>query len=168
MKNSKRDMLATMLLSGAIFAAVVGCDRSEKHTPAAETVNSAPKEAQLAPKAAEVPDGGAASGASAFFGALGEAASAATGASNEGGPPCEEAYNGLDAMVKSLEKKFGKGDGKGLPPKREFLATCEELPEANQRCLVMSYAMDHAVECAEAKDKLDPKLAAKMKKLGAK
>ncbi len=79
---------------------------------------------------------------------------------------CEQAYSGTEAVKKSLEKS--KKAGKPLPSKSELVAACKELPEANQKCMVMSYAAAHTDECKQAKQKLDPKRVAKLRKLTGK
>jgi hypothetical protein len=82
--------------------------------------------------------------------------------------PCEQAYNGFEAMVKAMEKNTppgGKTQKPNLPPKDKFISGCKELPTMMQQCMVVSYAMGHAKECQEAQSKLDPATVAKAKAL---
>ena len=95
--------------------------------------------------------------------ALGEALKAAAAAG--GGTPCEQAYNGIEAMVKAMEAKMGPGQSKPLPPKEKFLTACAELPPAVQNCMSMNYAMAHQQECQDAQTKLDPAIKEKFKNL---
>ncbi len=95
--------------------------------------------------------------------ALGEALKAAAAAG--GGTPCEQAYNGIEAMVKAMEAKMGPGKSKPLPPKEKFLTACAELPANVQQCMSMNYAMAHQQECQDAQTKLDPAVKEKFKAL---
>jgi hypothetical protein len=89
--------------------------------------------------------------------ALGAAAGA------QGGTPCEQAYNGIEAMVKAMEAKMGPGKSKPLPPKDKFVAACGELPETVQKCMSMNYAMANQQECQDAQAKMDPAAKEKFK-----
>lgn len=141
-----------------LVAAAIGCDEKKeepKPAPAATAPAPAPAPAPADPAAA----------AAAPSPAAAMVAAAATG-EGKGGPPCEQAYNSIEAMIKSMEKSMpagGKTTGGGLPPKDKFIAGCKELPEMMQNCMVMSYGMTHQKECMEAKSKLDPATAAKVK-----
>lgn len=147
---------------------VVGCDDSKKDAQATEGSKVTEKNSASAvsetPSPAEPPklDAG---GLGEVGKVLGEALNAAATVDASSATPCEQAYDGIEAMKQALEKSGKAASGKPMPPRGAFLQVCEELPEANQKCMVISYAMANAPECKKAKDALDPKLVAKMKKL---
>lgn len=146
----------TGLLCAALLvpAAAFGADAAKKSdAPRA----AAPKKAEPAPAA---PDAKAMADATAL---LGEAMQAAQSAP-KGKTPCETAFNGMEAMIKVLQKAPGQQKG-GMPPKAKFLAACADLPVAVQNCMSVDYAMSHLQECQEAQQKLDPATLEKMKKL---
>lgn len=158
-----------------LVAAAVGCDeKKEEPKPAPAATAPAPAPAPAAAPAdpaaaAAAPSAAAAAPAPGSPNTPSPAAAmvaAAAAGEGKGGPPCEQAYNSIEAMIKSMEKSMpagGKTTGGGLPPKDKFIAGCKELPEMMQNCMVMSYGMTHQKECMEAKSKLDPATAAKVK-----
>jgi hypothetical protein len=161
--------------------ALMGCDKKveEAAKPAAAAsaaasaatavASAAASAAASVPASAEAAASAAGSAMAAAPGsgdpaaALGEALKAAAAAG--GGTPCEQAFNGIEAMVKAMEAKMGPGKSKPLPPKEKFLAACAELPANVQNCMSMSYAMAHQQECQEAQTKLDPAVKEKFKAL---
>ena len=100
----------------------------------------------------------------ALEGALDQAARA------EGSDDCERGYNGLVAMVGALQQQLdamGGGQRQPLPDQGAFLSACRELPTEVQRCLVVSYALEHRAECEAAKNQLDPEVRARIQRLMA-
>ncbi|MEM7608781.1 MAG: hypothetical protein AAF411_25825, partial [Myxococcota bacterium] len=69
------------------------------------------------------------------------------GSNPPGDTDCERAYNGMLAMVAALGDD-GHDDG-GAPPRHEFVASCSQLPEEAQRCMVLDYGMAHQERCAQ-------------------
>ncbi|MEM6956633.1 MAG: hypothetical protein AAF645_13145 [Myxococcota bacterium] len=69
------------------------------------------------------------------------------GSNPPGDTDCERAYNGMLAMVAALSDD-GHDEG-GAPPLDEFVASCSQLPEEAQRCMVVDYAMAHSERCAQ-------------------
>ncbi|UQA60380.1 hypothetical protein [Polyangium aurulentum] len=97
-------------------------------------------------------------------GALGDTLDAAAGA--KGDTPCEQSYATLEAMAAAAEKAGAPAETrKKLRPKDKYLASCKELPEEMQKCLVLGYVMEHGDQCQAAKDKLDAAGQEKLKKL---
>ena len=87
-------------------------------------------------------------------------------ASAKGNTPCEQSYATLEAMAAAAEKAGAPASArKKLRPRDEFLASCKELPEEVQKCLVLGYVMEHGDRCQEAKNKLDAAGQEKFKKL---
>lgn len=152
-------LCAALLVPGAAF----GADAAKK-AAAPKAAKAQPAEAKPAePKPAADP---AAADPQAFADAtalIGEAMQAAQ-AAPKGATACETAFNGMEAMIKVLEKAPGAQKG-AMPPKAKFLAACAELPVAVQNCMSIGYAMSHMQECQEAQQKLDPATLEKMKKL---
>lgn len=167
-------MKSHFVLVAVAGVAFIGCEKKDDKA-AAEKLNAlasqaaaamsqpaseAPSAAAPAPASAEAAVSAAASGAAQ---ALGDAMGAAAAAAGNG-PPCEQAYNAIEAMVKAMEAKMGPGKGK-LPAKDKFIAACSELPPAVQNCMSMNYAMAHQQECQEAQAKIDPATKEKLKAL---
>ncbi len=78
---------------------------------------------------------------------LAEAIGAAAEA--EGGTPCVQAWNGISAMFRTLERRLGAGSQGGAPDRDEFMELCEGMPPIVQQCMVMGYAMQNQAECRE-------------------
>jgi hypothetical protein len=137
--------LALMTLMGAAAA----CDEpAETPTPAeveapAETPADTPdRETVEAPLGDEAAEG---------LHEAGEAIGAAirAGVAADGDSDCDVAYNGALAMIEQLRLQTGEA-GEGTPPDRAtFVASCESLPAPAQRCMVMSYALEHGTECRQ-------------------
>jgi len=112
---------------------------------AAEAADEAAAETDMAAGEAE----NAAEATAMGFAALGQALAAGT-MQAEGGTPCEQAYNGMRAMVEALQKAAPGGMSSGMMPEQsEFMSACNQLPEEAQQCMVMSYAVQHQAECQE-------------------
>ena len=116
----------------------------------AEAVENAEREiaAEAHAAATAAPAEGDAPDPSALFGAI---ANAASEASMVGGDtPCDQAFNGMTAMIRSISKTLPPSAMQPrLPPRDAFISTCRELPAEAQQCLVVSYGMEHQEECRE-------------------
>lgn len=67
---------------------------------------------------------------------------------------CEEAYE-------DLTRYFDADPERRRPPglhAQAFVATCRELPEAAQKCLLFSYMQSHASQCDERLSHVTPDL----------
>jgi hypothetical protein len=162
-------MRSTLIL---VLLAAAGCEEKKEAAPAAAAPAAAPAApaaaAPAAPPAAAPAAGAPAAGAPA--GDPGKALAAALGAAAQppkGDTPCEQAYNGVMAMVEAMEKSMPNQPSKKgeMPTKEKFMAGCSALPKDMQQCMVMSYAMGHQAECQAAQQKMDPATAAKVKEL---
>jgi len=80
-----------------------------------------------------------------------------------GSPSCTQAFVELEQMIKVAESIPGARTSAKVPDKAVFLKICGEAPPAVQKCVVMSYAMQHAAECKAAEEKMDPALKKKLK-----
>jgi hypothetical protein len=177
-------MIRTTILGVALaFAAAanIGCEEKKSEEKPAAPAAAAPAAPAAAEPAAAPPSGGApaaaapaapggAPAAGAPAGDPGKALAAALGAAAQapkGDTPCEQAYNGITAMIEAMEKSMPKGGGakNEMPTKEKFMAGCSALPKEMQQCMVMSYAMAHQKECQDAQAKMDPATAAKVKEL---
>ena len=75
----------------------------------------------------------------------------------DGAEPCVQAWTGIQRMVavaRTLNPRTGAEAERDLPSPDEFMRLCGELPEPVQRCLVMSYALQHEAECARHQSQL--------------
>jgi hypothetical protein len=159
-------MRSTMIL---VLLAATGCEE-KKEAAAVATPPPAAAPAPTPPPTAAAPAAGAPGASGAAAADPGKALAAALGAAAEapkGDTPCEQAYNGITAMVAAMQKNMppgGKTTG-DMPTKEKFMAGCGALPKDLQQCMVMSWAMAHQKECADAQAKMDPATAAKVKEL---
>lgn len=112
------------------------------------TAEAAGNAAEATGEAAEA----AGEGLGEALGALGAALGAA--GEPEGDTPCEQAYNGAMAMMQQMQAQLGEGEGPEGPNREQFLSACNELPEGAQQCAIISYAMQHAEECAQHREAL--------------
>ena len=161
-----RSTLTLVLLA----AAAVGCEEKKEEKPAAPAPAAAPAAPAAPAAAAPAAPAGAPAAAGAPAGDPGKALAAALGAAAappKGDTPCEQAYNGVMAMVEAMEKSMPNQPSKKgeLPTKEKFMAGCNALPKDMQQCMVMAYNMAHQKECADAQAKMDPATAAKVKEL---
>ena len=127
----------------AALSVVSACD-SDSGDKAGATASGAAKPALSTPQ-------GVAS-------AAGSAIAAAAGL-----PHCERAFVELEGLIKAANAIPGNQANPTAPDKALFLATCKAAPPEMQKCVVMSYAMQHHAECKKADAKLDPALKAKLK-----
>lgn len=148
-----------------------GGEETAEEAPAepAPSAESAANEAPAAEEAnAEAAPEGAAEGAAAAqglqgaLGALGEALQAGTN-TEATGSNCEQAFDGMMAMVNAMRKGAGGGGEDNTPNRDEFISACGELPEAAQQCMVMSYGIAHQEECRTVME--SPEVAAKVAEL---
>lgn len=148
----------------AFLVACVATPGCEKKAHVAPAQAGAPIEAQKAEPGAVAPAQATGDPAPAQDPAIGAAMQAAR-ENARGDTPCEQAYSGMEALVTSLQKNASPGGASSanLPPKGKFLAACRELPETMQKCMVMSYALVNQKACMEARQKLDPATAARVK-----
>lgn len=82
-------------------------------------------------------------------------------ANPEGDTHCEQAFNGMNAMIHAMQKATGRGHTRELN-RDAFLRGCNELPPQMQQCMVMSYGMQHRQECQAARAQLTPELQARV------
>lgn len=155
--------MCALALSSAVAC---GGNEDEAQAEAEEAVNElaaalnmAAEEAtaEAAGEAAEAAEAGGETGMQGLA-QLGEALGAALEASAmaEGGTPCEQAWNGVQAMMAAMQKQMG-GEGQGnMPSQDTFMEACNQLPEQAQQCMVPAYAMQHMQECQEAQN--DPQV----------
>jgi hypothetical protein len=173
-------MIRTTILGAALaFAAAanLGCEEKKEEkaaalAPAAAAPAAPAAAAPAAPAAVEpaAPPSGGAPAAAAPAGDPGKALAAALGAAAQppkGDTPCEQAFNGITAMIEAMEKSMPKGGGakNEMPTKEKFMAGCSALSKEMQQCMVMSYAMAHQKECQDSQAKMDPATAAKVREL---
>ena len=140
------------VLCAALFT-VCACD-SDSADKAGVTASGAAKPAPSTPKGVAK----AIDSAKAVASAAGSAIAAAKDL-----PHCERAYVELEGLVKTARAIPGNQANPKVPDKALFLATCKEAPAEMQKCLVMSYAMQHHADCKKANAKLAPALKAKLK-----
>ncbi len=82
-----------------------------------------------------------------------------------GGSTCDTAYNGIVAMVATLREQMPSGPTRTPPPRERFVDLCGRLPSQVQECMVMTYALENRVACAEAREGADPRLIEEMETL---
>jgi hypothetical protein len=69
-------------------------------------------------------------------------------AAEQGDTPCERAFTGMSAMIVYLAANAPNEMAKLKPPTRaEFLPVCHGLDADMQRCMQLSYGMEHQEEC---------------------
>ena len=61
----------------------------------------------------------------------------------------------------------GRGAKAAPPPRERFLRACAELPPDVQRCLDVTYHIQHAEACRAARNRVDPALRARVQALMA-
>ena len=84
----------------------------------------------------------------------------------EGGEPCEQAYNGMTAMVAALQKNMPAGGMQpNVPTRDQYLTACRQLPEDAQQCSVPAYAMQNMESCQAIMQR--PEVQQKMAELRA-
>lgn len=132
-------------------------ESAANEAPAAEEAN-----AEAAPEGAAEGAAAAAQGLQGALGALGEALQAGTN-TEATGSNCEQAFDGMMAMVNAMRKSAGGGGEDNTPNRDEFISACGELPEAAQQCMVMSYGIAHQEECRTVME--SPEVAAKVAEL---
>ncbi len=81
----------------------------------------------------------------------------------DGQQACEAAYRTLLGMLSMP----GRGAKAAPPPRERFLRACAELPPGVQRCLDVTYHIQHAEACRAARDRVDPALRARVQALMA-
>ena len=81
----------------------------------------------------------------------------------DGQQACEAAYRTLLGMLSMP----GRGGRATPPPRERFLRACAELPPDVQRCLDVTYHIQHAEACRAARDRVDPALRARVQALMA-
>lgn len=69
----------------------------------------------------------------------------------EGATPCETAYLALEAERGAARLRGGASMFEWIAPKHEFIAACEALPEAAQRCMAPRYRREHDQACVLAR-----------------
>jgi hypothetical protein len=160
MTRSLLPAMAALLLA---FSAAHGAEgKGADSKPPSPTKEPAPKASEPAPSVPET-DAKAMEKLLSDNGPLAEVMKAGTSAP-QGATLCETAYNGMKAMAEALKKSMPEAQKK-LPSKDKFVAVCKDLPEGAQKCLVISYAQSHLVECAQTQQALDPAMLEKIKKL---
>ncbi len=137
----------------AALSVVSACD-SDSGDKAGATASGAAKPALSTPQGVAK----ALESARAVASAAGSAIAAAAGL-----PHCERAFVELEGLIKAANAIPGNQANPTAPDKALFLATCKAAPPEMQKCVVMSYAMQHHAECKKADAKLDPALKAKLK-----
>lgn len=164
----------------ALFAAACGGNEEEAQQQANElaaqleesmnmAAQEAANEANTAAAQANVVAEEAAQGANPGQGleqlgaALGQALEAAGMA--EGGEPCEQAYNGMTAMVAALQKNMPAGMQQAMPTRDQYLTACRQLPADAQQCSVPAYAMQNMESCQAVMQR--PEVQQKMNELRA-
>lgn len=65
----------------------------------------------------------------------------------EGGTPCETAYAAIEAEQQAVKLRGTKSIFEWVAPKADFLASCQELTPAQQKCMALRYRRDHDDEC---------------------
>ena len=81
-------------------------------------------------------------------------------AAPEGATPCETAYGAIAAEQSAAKLRGTRSIFQWVAPKPDFMAGCQALSEAEQKCMMPRYRRDHGDECGRARP--DP---AVMKKL---
>lgn len=94
--------------------------------------------------------------------AIEAAIAAAAAVPSEGEDLCGTSYRGLQAMTEQLRRTMPEQPSNPLPPRDAFLEVCRDMPQEVQRCLVISYAVDHQEECETQSTNLDPALRARI------
>ena len=135
----------------AIVACVglLGCGSEEaaEEAPAEEAAEEAPAEEAPEEEAPAEEEEAAAEEPAAEEG--GEAAA-------EGeGTPCEQAFASVQALRQQLEEQMGGNNNAPPLNREEYINRCNQLPEGAQRCMIMSYAAEHAEECAQFQDQIN-------------
>jgi hypothetical protein len=145
--------LAAQLEQSLNMAAEQAAEQAAEEVPAA-----------AAEGAAGAAAAGSAQGLEQLGAALGEALQAAGMA--EGGEPCEQAYNGMTAMVAALQKNMPAGGMQpNVPTRDQYLTACRQLPEDAQQCSVPAYAMQNMESCQAIMQR--PEVQQKMAELRA-
>jgi hypothetical protein len=73
----------------------------------------------------------------------------------EGATPCESAYAAVEAEQQATKLRGTKSIFEWVAPKPEFLASCQALTPAQQKCMAPRYRHEHAEECQQARPSPD-------------
>lgn len=90
-----------------------------------------------------------------------EAATVRVWLAPEGDGTCTQAYNTSMAWVQGMQRLWG-GTGERFDRHR-FMDVCARLPEEVKRCMLLDYAFQNRRSCEQARDDLDPALAAELR-----
>ena len=94
--------------------------------------------------------------------AIEDAIEAAAANEEEGADPCEQGYRSIQTMMERLRAQMPDAPTQQLPPEADFVNVCRELPPEAQRCLTVTYALQHREECEAAERAIDPELRARV------
>lgn len=134
-------------LTLALGLALGGCGseggeaaEAETETPAAETAPEETAEAEEAEAEEAAADG--------------EAAAEGEAAADGEGTYCEQAFASIQELRRQMEERMG-GENQAPPLDRDaYLASCNELPEGAQQCMILSYAAEHQEDCAQFQEQI--------------
>jgi hypothetical protein len=73
----------------------------------------------------------------------------------EGATPCETAYAAIEAEQQATKLRGTKSIFEWVAPRPDFLASCQALTEAQQRCMALRYKRAHDDECQQARPSPD-------------
>jgi hypothetical protein len=65
----------------------------------------------------------------------------------DGATPCETAYLAIEAEQQAVKLRGTKSIFAWVAPKPDFLASCQELTPAQQKCMALRYRRGHDEEC---------------------
>lgn len=101
---------------------------------------------------------------SVHLAAVHAAASASAGTTD-----CERAFHNLSAFSESIQSRASERplayESPRTPDRRAFIAMCESLPAAVQRCLTINYARSHGEECSELRRTSPQEMLARLRSL---
>jgi hypothetical protein len=135
--------------------------RGAEHAPARRAASQGVPQARTTPTAtADAIAPGAGTDDTRIARQVAASIDAVTAAQGRGGTPCEQAYNGMVAMLSGLQHDGGARP----PPDRErFIAACSDMPIAVQRCMVFTYVVAHRQECHDARAAVPAEALARMR-----
>jgi hypothetical protein len=73
----------------------------------------------------------------------------------EAGTPCETAYAAIEAEQKTTKLRGTQSIFEWVAPKPDFLANCQALTPAQQKCMAPRYRHEHNDECQQARPSPD-------------
>jgi hypothetical protein len=71
-----------------------------------------------------------------------------------GATPCESCWNGLQAVVAAAQEQHAEPPWQSLYDRDTFMARCNALPAADQKCVAPQYEHAHLDECNPVLERL--------------